>query len=164
MTGALHCPRCGDPLVAAGQAFACGRDCGEWIDIAALPAVPLVRDSPGSRLDPTASDAREPRLPCARCNQAMEPSDWGTVAFDRCSHGVWLEGVSRSRFRAQLDAAVETEREIARLQATLEDPAGRRELASRLIALERRCERLERELARIDQRLTKARLDRWDIP
>lgn len=154
-SGVLRCPRCREPLVAARDAFACGRDCGEWIDAAAMPLV---------RLEPASSDAREPRLPCAQCRQDMEPRRWATVAFDRCSHGIWLEGVSRPRFRAQLDAALETEREIARLEATLEDPAGRRELATRLVALERRCERLERELARVDQRLTKARLDRWDIP
>lgn len=58
----------------------------------------------------------------------------------------------------------ETAQEIARLEAALADPAGRRELATRLVALERRCALLERELARVDQRLTKARLDRWDIP
>jgi hypothetical protein len=146
-----RCPRCADALTHG----ACARDCGEWIEAAALPAV---------RLEPARSDAREPRLPCPRCGQPMEARTWGTTPYDRCEHGVWLEGRARERFHAQLSAAIDTEREIARLEAYLADPAGRRELAARLVHLEQRCERLERELARVDQRLTKARLDRWDIP
>jgi hypothetical protein len=94
----------------------------------------------------------------------MEPRTWGTIAYDRCVHGIWLEGTSRPRFHAELARAVDDEREIARLEALLGEPAGRRDVATRLVALERRCERLERELARVDHRVTKARLDRSDIP
>lgn len=94
----------------------------------------------------------------------MEARYWDTTPFDRCVHGVWIEGTARQRFHAQLATSVDTERDIARLESLLADPATRRDVAARIVALERRCERLEHELARVDQRLTKARLDRWDIP
>ncbi|MEO8704050.1 MAG: hypothetical protein ABI867_28625 [Kofleriaceae bacterium] len=150
------CPRCAATLAGDGDgSFTCTRDCGEWIDTATLPNI---------RMEPAGSDAREPRLPCARCRQDMEARTWGTIAYDRCVHGVWLEGTSRPRFHAELARAIDDDREIAKLEATLGDPAARREVAARFVALERRCERLERELARVDQRLTRARLDRSDIP
>ena len=50
------------------------------------------------------------------------------------------------------------------LEALIADPARRRELAQRLVELEQRVLHLEEELVRVDQRLTKARLDRWDVP
>jgi hypothetical protein len=53
---------------------------------------------------------------------------------------------------------------IAAVEALLADPARRRELAARIVELERRCEQLAAEIQRVDQRLTKARLDHWDIP
>jgi hypothetical protein len=53
---------------------------------------------------------------------------------------------------------------IDQLEACLSDPARRREFAQRLIELEQRVVHLEDELKRVDQRLTKARLDRWDVP
>ncbi len=53
---------------------------------------------------------------------------------------------------------------IAELEALLADPARRRELAQRLVELEERVLSLEDEIKRVDQRLTKARLDRWDVP
>ena len=146
----LVCPRC-DAALVDGK---CTSDHGEWLDAAALPAV---------RIE-SSHDAREPRLPCARCRQAMEARCWETTPFDRCSHGVWIEGLARERFHAQLAAAIDVEREVTRLETLLGDPAARREVAARIVALERRCERLERELGRVDQRLTKARLDHWDIP
>ncbi len=46
----------------------------------------------------------------------------------------------------------------------LADPARRRELAQYLIELETRVAALDAEIQRVDQRLTKARLDRWDVP
>jgi len=48
--------------------------------------------------------------------------------------------------------------------ALLDDPARRRELAERIVALEARLVQLEDEVKRVDQRVTKARLDRWDVP
>jgi hypothetical protein len=61
--------------------------------------------------------------------------------------------------------AVDTERAIAELEAALIAAApGYRELAQRIVMLEQRCAKLESELLRIDQRLTKLRLDRWDVP
>jgi hypothetical protein len=149
------CPRCAATLAGADGAFACARDCGEWIDSAALPNL---------RMEPAGSDAREPRLPCARCRQDMEARTWGSILYDRCVHGIWLEGAARQRFHAELARAIDDDREITRLEAVLGDPASRREVAARFVALERRCERLERELVRVDQRLTRARLDRSDIP
>ena len=56
------------------------------------------------------------------------------------------------------------EARIAALEAVLADPARRREMAERFVLLERRVEELAIEITRVDQRLTKARLDRWDIP
>lgn len=38
------------------------------------------------------------------------------------------------------------------------------ELEARVAQLEARLAQLEDELKRVDQRLTKARLDRWDVP
>jgi phage terminase large subunit-like protein len=65
----------------------------------------------------------------------------------------------------------ESDRRIAELEAILADPARHREVAARFVELECRCERLEQrceqlanEIERVDQRLTKARLERWDIP
>ena len=46
----------------------------------------------------------------------------------------------------------------------LADPARRHELAVYLIELENRVAALDAEIQRVDQRLTKARLDRWDVP
>ena len=56
-----------------------------------------------------------------------------------------------------------TER-AAEIEALLADPARRRELAETIAGLESRVVQLEDELKRVDLRLTKARLDRWDIP
>jgi hypothetical protein len=60
--------------------------------------------------------------------------------------------------------AVDRDARIAELEQMLADPACRRAVAERIVALELRCEELAGEIARVDQRLTKARLDRWDIP
>lgn len=56
-----------------------------------------------------------------------------------------------------------TER-AAEIEALLADPARRRELAETIAGLESRVVQLEDELKRVDLRLTKARLDRWDVP
>lgn len=53
---------------------------------------------------------------------------------------------------------------VSAIEALLADPARRAELAQHLVALEERVLHLEDELKRVDQRLTKARLDRWDVP
>ena len=53
---------------------------------------------------------------------------------------------------------------VTELEALLADPARRRELAQQLVDLEQRVMSLEDEIKRVDQRLTKARLDRWDVP
>lgn len=53
---------------------------------------------------------------------------------------------------------------VAEVEALLADPARRRELAQHLVDLEQRLVALEEEVKRVDQRLTKARLDRWDVP
>jgi hypothetical protein len=53
---------------------------------------------------------------------------------------------------------------VDRVEALLADPARRRELALRIVELEERVLHLEEEVKRVDQRLTKARLDRWDVP
>jgi hypothetical protein len=58
----------------------------------------------------------------------------------------------------------ELEQAVDVVEACLADPARRRELAQRFVELERRVGQLEDELKRVDQRLTKARLDRWDVP
>ena len=50
------------------------------------------------------------------------------------------------------------------IEALLADPARRRELADRIAELEIKVIQLADELQRVDQRLTKARLDRWDVP
>jgi multidrug resistance efflux pump len=59
---------------------------------------------------------------------------------------------------SELDQAVDA------IEAALADPSRRREIAQRFIELEQRVGKLENELERVDQRLTKARLDRWDVP
>ncbi|MBA2542179.1 MAG: hypothetical protein H0V17_21240 [Deltaproteobacteria bacterium] len=53
---------------------------------------------------------------------------------------------------------------VGEVEAMLADPARRRELAQYLIELETRVAALDAEIQRVDQRLTKARLDRWDVP
>jgi len=53
---------------------------------------------------------------------------------------------------------------VAEVEALLADPARRRELAQYLTELEIRVAALDAEIQRVDQRLTKARLDRWDVP
>jgi hypothetical protein len=58
----------------------------------------------------------------------------------------------------------EREQAITDLEACLADPARRREVAERIVELEQRVVQLADELQRVDQRLTKARLDRWDVP
>lgn len=58
----------------------------------------------------------------------------------------------------------ELEQAIDVVEACLADPVRRRELAQRFVELEQRVGQLEDEIKRVDQRLTKARLDRWDVP
>ena len=53
---------------------------------------------------------------------------------------------------------------VDQLEALLADPDRRRELAQRIAELEERVVTLEDEIKRVDHRLTKARLDRWDVP
>ena len=60
--------------------------------------------------------------------------------------------------------SADLEQAITDVEMMLADPARHREIARRIVELERRCEQLAAEITRVDQRLTKARLERWDIP
>jgi hypothetical protein len=63
-----------------------------------------------------------------------------------------------------MTSSTDREARIAELEQMLADPACRRAVAERIVALELRCEELAGEMVRVDQRLTKSQLDRWDIP
>ena len=137
----LTCPRCQDQLVVGDGSFVCGRDCGEWLPNEALELLGLDTQ--------IGIDATEPlRLVvtrCVMCSRDMDPRSWVGVAFERCTaHGFWIDARYRSSFHKQVTATLDEEREIQALTERLAYPEGRREIAVRLRALERRVELLER--------------------
>jgi hypothetical protein len=136
----LRCPRCEGQLVVGDGSFVCGGDCGEWLPIEALKTLGL-----DAMLD-TAAPLRLVAPPCVVCRRDMEARAWIVARFERCvAHGFWIDAPHRTEFHKQFAAALAEEREIQKLADRLAYPEGRRELALRLRALERRVELLERK-------------------
>jgi hypothetical protein len=143
--GNLPCPRCGDALLLSGTSFVCGRDCGEWLEPSSLRDLPLGGDL-GVRQEGGPGAPPSP-LSCPRCGRPLDARAWGYALFEQCAgHGVWLAARFRSAFHMQVAAAIEEEREITALAARIDaaSPEGRRELARRILAIERRLAALER--------------------
>lgn len=154
----LQCPRCQGFLRRGGEGIVCDRNCGEWIDERGLQGLSL--DELGTadgkrRVDPIAS--------CASCRRIMKPRSWGAALFDVCPrHGIWIDDWYRVAFRMRLSEALDQKRtaekraaEEAQEQADVEKllqqlaestEDGRRALARRVIAIERRLDKLEKKL------------------
>lgn len=146
---ALECPRCHAALVLEQETtHVCPSGCGEWLEIEALAGDQLGESWPGRG------------GPCARCQKPMEYLTWGKLVSERCTvHGVWVPALHRAAFHEQV--LVEREREAERQRARevrrgVEDAivdlvvtelADPRELARRIVAL-------EREVAELKKRLT----------
>jgi len=137
----IACPRCQEPLVVGAGSFVCGNDCGEWLPLEALTGLKL--DTKLGKDHPTVPLRAEP-TPCLTCKRGMEGRWWAGVPFERCvSHGFWIDARYRAPFHKQVTAMLEEEREIQKLADRLAYPEGRREIAVRLRAVERRVELLE---------------------
>jgi len=145
----LPCPRCGDALLVSGSSFVCGRDCGEWIELASLRELQIGGDL-GVRNKHRSPEAPASARHCPLCRRQMESRAWGNALFEQCAaHGIWLAARVRSAFHMRIAAALEDEREVNALAEHLDtgSPEGRRELARRILALERRVAALERRAA-----------------
>lgn len=163
-SSAYHaCPRCGDALLISGTSFVCGRDCGEWIELGSLRTLeadltsvldPRTDDPAASRRRTgTTSEFPLSAFHCPICKRQMESRAWGNALFELCAqHGIWLAARFRSAFHLRVAAAIEDEREIRAFADRLDltDPAARRELARRLLLLERRVRELSRRAAATD--------------
>lgn len=138
----LRCPRCEEALVVGDGSFLCGQDCGEWLPIEALKTLGL-----DTMLGTdTAAPLRLVAPPCVVCRRDMEARAWIVTRFECClAHGFWIDALHRTAFHKQVTAMLAEEREIQKLADRLAYPEGRREIAVRLRALERRVELLERK-------------------
>lgn len=139
------CPRCSEPLLASDGPRPCRADCGEWWPIELLRELELDREL-DSEAVARSSFAYVPGR-CVTCGKPMEACSWSNTLLAQCpGHGVWLEARFRAAFHVVIDDWVEREREVRELADRLgeADDAGRRELARRLLALERRLAKLER--------------------
>jgi hypothetical protein len=151
------CLRCGEALgrdeaaLAGENAFACPRGCGEW-----LPAATLDRLRATTDLGTTqpAWQQRTAPIPCRVCGNQMEARKWGGAWFESCKqHGIWVDGTARREMQALFAVHVEQERRIAELMRELAEPDGPRALAIRLLALERRIDKLVAELGVLEARV-----------
>ena len=140
----LTCPSCSDVLLLAEASFVCPRQCGEWVELAALRAF-----YPHGDLGSIVHAHREQRS-CAMCRNAMELRRWGAAPFELCGvHGIWIDDSARAMFHEQVAGAFAMERKINELAAQLSDPANHRKLAIRFLEHERRIEQLEAVMARL---------------
>jgi Zn-finger nucleic acid-binding protein len=132
----VACPRCGETL-------ADNRDrCGEWIAMPDLEGIPLDELGKFDQVKPLRAEPMP--ATCPLCHHEMEPRFWSDALFDVCAlHGVWVDDDHRDPFAARLASIRAREREVDELAERLATPDGRREIARRLIALERRLSRLE---------------------
>ncbi|HEY5934679.1 MAG TPA: hypothetical protein VIU61_08590 [Kofleriaceae bacterium] len=138
----LRCPRCEAALIVGDGSFLCSSDCGEWLPIEALQSLGL--DTRLGTASPPPPWISSP--PCVVCRRDMEGRTWIVAHLERClAHGFWIDATHRTEFHKQVTAMMAEEREIQKLADRLAYPEGRREIAVRLRALERRVELLERK-------------------
>lgn len=137
------CPRCNEALLLGTGSSVCPRDCGEWVDEAALAGLPLAEL--GSLRGAEQGARRHAK--CARCRRDMGAREWDNAEVEVCtSHGVWIDTRYRAAFHGLVAETLERERALQKMVDLLaaSDPTSRRELARRLLAMERRLDRLER--------------------
>jgi hypothetical protein len=140
----LRCPRCQESLAVGDGSFVCMRDCGEWLPVEAMTTLGL--DPQLGQPDPRPKFVPIAAPKCLVCARELEARYWITALFLRCAaHGFWIDARQRAGFHKQITAAVDEEREVQQLTDRLAYPEGRREIAVRLRALERRVELLERK-------------------
>lgn len=139
------CPLCGMSLIQHDATYTCSKGCGEWLPQPLLRAL-TVAENVGEVL--SFSGFKDAVAACPECRTEMEGWIWNNAVFRRCGrHGAWVEAWARTKFRANLAADDEREKQIRELAERLrsDDPAGRLELARRILALERRVELLEKK-------------------
>ncbi|HEU0036587.1 MAG TPA: hypothetical protein VFQ53_38505 [Kofleriaceae bacterium] len=153
----LQCPRCQGKLQVAADGLVCVQNCGEWLDERGLHGLAL--DQIGG---PDTRRRADPIATCARCRRVMKPRSWGAALYDVCpAHGIWIDDWYRVAFRMRLAEALDHKRDVDRraaeeaseaaaideLAAKLADNTdeARRALARRVIAIERRLDKLEKK-------------------
>jgi Zn-finger nucleic acid-binding protein len=152
------CLRCGEALdrgddtaLAAELSRTCPRGCGEWLSRTALDKLRATAElgttQPGWQ-------QRTAPIPCRVCGNQMEARKWGGASFESCKeHGIWVDAAARREMHALLAVHLEQERRIGELMRELAEPDGVRALAMRLLATERRIDKLVAELGILEARL-----------
>jgi len=142
----LVCPRCKAGLLDNdGKAMACPQGCGEWITAEYIDEL-LPRDT----LKNLAAIAwwKHPETACPVCARTAELRAKDGLTYNLCGeHGVWLDANQRSRFEAAFAVDITSFRRFRELVSELakggEEAA--QALAKRIIDLEQRIAKLERE-------------------
>ncbi|MBX3160196.1 MAG: hypothetical protein KF773_29790 [Deltaproteobacteria bacterium] len=139
------------PTLANQGAHTCPRGCGEWMPRGVLEK--LHADADVGTTQP-AWQQRTAQVPCRVCGEQMEARKWGGAGFESCKdHGIWVDAAARREIQALLAVHVEQERRIGELMRELAEPGGPRALAIRLLALERRIDKLVGELGALEARV-----------
>jgi Zn-finger nucleic acid-binding protein len=139
---ARGCPLCGEQLdLSQVGAIACGNGCGEWLPRAHLATILDLADLD---LKPYSSGYHRERVdyrapPCPQCARELALSWIETVPIRVCAeHGMWVAAAVRDRFTQQLAAPIARHERLVAVMELLAsaEPAARRELARRILALE----------------------------
>jgi hypothetical protein len=152
------CLRCRAPMALDPETHdpVCGAGCGSWISAGALDALlpPDVIEL-AARDNPFRVEAFGV-VHCPRCKTTLRDCYAGkpVVSFARCAtHGVWIDGETRSELLAACAALIEEATEIRAEVDKLKD-IDPRELARRVVKLERTLADHARRLDDLEQRLT----------
>jgi len=141
----LECPRCQAAMLDGdGKAMACPKDCGEWLTAEYIDEL-LPR---GTLKNVAAAWWKNPETACPICARKMDTRSKDGLIYDLCpEHGVWLDASQRSRFEAEFVVDIVMHRRFNELVAALAKggEAAAKEISRRLLDLEQRIAKLERE-------------------